>query len=46
VGFKFMEFPDDVISVAETIELCFSESKIDKKVIGIALLRQPHCSIG
>lgn len=37
VGFKFMEFPDDVTSVAETIALCFSELKFDKKVIGITL---------
>ena len=37
VGFKFMLFPNDVTSVAETIEFCFSELKIDKKVIGITL---------
>jgi hypothetical protein len=37
VGFKFMQFPDDVTSVAEITELCFSELKIDKKVIGITL---------
>ena len=37
VGFKLMEFPNDVTSVAETIALCFSELKFDKKVIGITL---------
>ncbi|RLM69731.1 hypothetical protein C2845_PM17G08150 [Panicum miliaceum] len=37
VGFKHMEFPDDVVSVAETIALCISELKVDKKVISITL---------
>jgi hypothetical protein len=37
VGFKLMEFPDDVISVAETVALCLSELKVDKKVISITL---------
>jgi hypothetical protein len=37
VGFKFMEFPDDVTSVAETVALCLSELKFDKKGIGITL---------
>ena len=37
VGFKHMEFPNDVVSVAETIALCISELKVDKKVISITL---------
>ncbi|CAO2148888.1 unnamed protein product [Urochloa humidicola] len=37
VGFKIMEFPDDAMSIAETVALCFSELKVDKKVISITL---------
>ncbi|CAN6371945.1 unnamed protein product [Urochloa humidicola] len=36
VGFKHMEFPDDVISLAEIIALCINELKIEK-VISITM---------
>ena len=45
MGFKFMEFPNDVISVAGTITLCFTELELWIMILRPMLNMKVQCPI-